>query len=448
MSAFLVSALLVASASAQTFETQVLRDHGPSANRVNLVVLGDGYTAGEMTKLHDDAVAVLDALFAIEPYADYQRYFRATLVYVVSNESGADHPEGPTPTFRDTAFGAYYECAPGVTDVLCADTGAALNVATAHVPEFHLVVLVVNDDAAGGSGGSVLVTSRNVTGHPLLPARLAHELGHGLGSLADEYQTPYPSYPPCSSLADCPEPNVTLRTSLASIKWNHWMDEVVPLPTPAVAQYADVIGLFEGARYLDADIYRPAMTCRMRDVGAEFCVVCQEALVKAIYERVSPLDAQAPGPSLDLLIGEERTLSVARLRNESATVGVTWRIDGVVQAAATGDELLVRAAELGGGSHTVTAEVRDLTPRVRNDSGGLLGATASWTVGVTGCGDGIVQAGEQCDGDPACSDRCEVVEAPAKGCGCGVGGASPLFGLLALAGLVRGRSRPACASRE
>ncbi|HSI06727.1 MAG TPA: M64 family metallopeptidase [Myxococcota bacterium] len=399
--AFVASLLLAEASLAQA--PDLVRDSGPSANRMDIVVLGDGYTAGEMTKLHDDAVALLDVLFTIEPYADHAPFFNATVVYTVSNEAGADHPEAlPAPIVRDTAFDAYYECAPGQPDLICANVGEVLTAALAAVPTLDVVLLVVNDDAYGGSGGSLLTVSRNVATYPEIGDLMAHELGHILAGLADEYQTPYPSYPPCSAAVDCYEPNVTLRDTLADIKWLHWIDEPVPLPTPVTSPYLDVVGLFEGARYLDSDIYRPAADCAMRTPGSPFCPVCSEALILSFYDKVTPIDAQSPEPSFAMVVGDERTLEVAAPQRTSGPLSVTWTIGTDEQAAST-TTLLVRAADLGVGEHTVTARVYDDTAKVRLDPSGALSATAAWAIEITaapGEPDGGPDWGPEPDGGP------------------------------------------------
>jgi hypothetical protein len=41
------------------------------------------------------------------------------------------------------------------------------------------------------------------------------------------------------------------------------------------------IGTFQGAHYSE-DVYRPVMTCLMRNTRAQFCVVCQGAIVQSL----------------------------------------------------------------------------------------------------------------------------------------------------------------------
>ena len=65
--------LLVAVAvRAEPFETIV--NNGSSDNRVDIAVLGDGYTAAELQKYKNDAQSFLQGFLAENPFYEYQRY--------------------------------------------------------------------------------------------------------------------------------------------------------------------------------------------------------------------------------------------------------------------------------------------------------------------------------------------------------------------------------------
>ncbi|GAA3099359.1 hypothetical protein GCM10017687_07830 [Streptomyces echinatus] len=61
---------------------------GPVSGRLDLVVMGDGYTADEQGDFAADAEEKLDAIFAVEPYRSYRGLFNVWLVDTVSAESG------------------------------------------------------------------------------------------------------------------------------------------------------------------------------------------------------------------------------------------------------------------------------------------------------------------------------------------------------------------------
>jgi hypothetical protein len=80
--------------------------NGPPADRVDLVILAEGYTANEAAKFLGDCRHVAGALFASEPFASMRSRFNVRAVHVPSAESGVDEPRKGI--YRDTAFGASF----------------------------------------------------------------------------------------------------------------------------------------------------------------------------------------------------------------------------------------------------------------------------------------------------------------------------------------------------
>ena len=95
-------ALLASASLAEPVETLI--DNGDPADRVDIAILGDGFTAGETGKFRSSAVSVVEGLFRDEPLRSYRSFFNVHIVTVVSAESGADHPERNPPVYKDTAF--------------------------------------------------------------------------------------------------------------------------------------------------------------------------------------------------------------------------------------------------------------------------------------------------------------------------------------------------------
>src|SRR5260370_791574 len=106
--------LFTASAAAEPFETII--SNGSSQNRLDIAVLGDGYTAGELQKYKNDVTAFMQGFFAQEPFKEYQHYFNVHRIDVTSSQSGADHPE--TGTSVNTALDATYNCS-GIQRLIC-----------------------------------------------------------------------------------------------------------------------------------------------------------------------------------------------------------------------------------------------------------------------------------------------------------------------------------------
>ena len=83
-----------------------LRTNGPTANRLNLVFLAEGYTNGQTAKFTNDARTVLQRLLLTPPYREYTNYLNAFAIFVASAETGSDHPS--TGVFRNTYFNSTY----------------------------------------------------------------------------------------------------------------------------------------------------------------------------------------------------------------------------------------------------------------------------------------------------------------------------------------------------
>jgi hypothetical protein len=163
-----------------------IRANGDSANRVDIVILGDGYTASEMAKYASDVEVFVQGMFLQDPLREYQRYFNVHRIDVTSSESGADHPEQIPAVFRDTALDATYNCA-AIFRLICVSIPKVNAVLSASIaPDMRdVIVVVVNDTEYGGSGGVIAVASI----HPAVVELVLHELGHSFGLLADEYST-------------------------------------------------------------------------------------------------------------------------------------------------------------------------------------------------------------------------------------------------------------------
>ena len=199
----LVLAVFAHGRAARAFEVETLRESGPADTRFNFAVMGDGYRAQDQAKLKTDAQNIIDYLFEVSPLKQYAQFFNVRLIHVISNEAGADN--GSAGGQRDTALNSYFNCG-GIDRLLCVDEGAAQSIAAEDMPEFNFILVIVNDTKYGGSGGTVCASSSNEQSFEVV----AHEVGHSLARLADEY-----SYDggigPCNQQQDCSEANATVR---------------------------------------------------------------------------------------------------------------------------------------------------------------------------------------------------------------------------------------------
>ena len=307
-----------------------LRDSGPPAAKVDLLLLGDGYTAGERVKCEADLARLAGLLFEVEPYRARAGDFNVRGLCPAAAESGISRPSEDV--HRRSPAGATYDAFRSERYVLSFDNRAWRDLA-AQAP-YEFLVLVVNARTYGGGGihGQFATVAADSAWAGYL---LVHEFGHHFAALADEYYTSDVAYQPAAERVEPWEPNVTALADVARLKWRDLVRPGTPLPTPwgkeafearareiqaerrriraerrgedemdrlferqraeeerllGAEPHAGAVGAFEGANYEARGYFRPQADCVMftRD-RVPFCAVCRRAI-----ERV--IDQYAAGP--------------------------------------------------------------------------------------------------------------------------------------------------------
>lgn len=272
-----------------------LRAAGPAGNKRNLAILGDGFAPGDQATYNNWVqTAVLDGVFGRDYFledASAWNIFRVNLESVDSGISTRVYNEMGTPadgsddtittdTTLDTALGMIHS---GSWAHCWMEYGAGTEAAIQDaldtwVPDSQLVLIVLNTMSGGGCGGGGRAHVTLGSGW----AVIAHEFGHGLGGLADEYcvDGAYTAGEPGAV-------NLTIDTNAATTKWGRFIAPATPAPT-GVGNCADYnqgtkpawwnddrdVGLFEGGGTRQTGIYRPVVNCRMRSNAPPFCPVC------------------------------------------------------------------------------------------------------------------------------------------------------------------------------
>jgi hypothetical protein len=369
-------------ALAQASITQLLVT-GADDDRIVVVFLSEGYTQSQLPKFQTDATKALAKFLGTVPYNEYSSFFNAYAISVASEDSGADHPLSADyrNTFFSSTFYSYQierllTIPPNDLDgAWMHGEGRVDSLLQLLKPTYDIVIVVVNDGEYGGSGGSIAVIST----HSASADVAVHELGHSFAYLGDEYSDPYPGYP------DIEEPNTTRTTIRSDIKWNKWILDTTPLPTPDSSGYSSLVGLFEGAHYHATGWYRPKHTCTMRSLGVPFCEVCREQLVLSIYRYLRPVESFSPeGTAISLGGADSVLLEVSPLVPATHSISLQWSTDGQRLQGERGTTLLLRGTSLGNGDHSIRVDAVDSTTYVRSDPMELLRDSVVWSTHVSG----------------------------------------------------------------
>ncbi|MSP82486.1 MAG: hypothetical protein EXQ94_06025 [Alphaproteobacteria bacterium] len=88
---------------------------GPPRNRVDLIILGDGYTSTEMAKFATDANDLVAYFFSQQPFKTYRKYFNVVRIETPSVVSGTGFE-----TAKNTVYRSFLNCF-AIPRLLCAD---------------------------------------------------------------------------------------------------------------------------------------------------------------------------------------------------------------------------------------------------------------------------------------------------------------------------------------
>ena len=311
---------------------------GPAREKVDLVIVADGYTAADEALLQKDLNSSMENLFAYEPFRSIRDRFNVYGIFRPSLESGPDEPRKGV--YRNTSAGSSFN-ALGLARYMLTEENRALYDLVSAVPCDALVVMV-NSDRYGGGGiynSFCSFTARNQRSRYLF----IHEFGHSFAGLADEYYTSAVAYNEFYPQGVEPlEPNITALLEPNSLKWRQFLSPGIKIPTPwekeaydslatrynkkrqelsaqlselksgeasrrqieglekriaglgreqsregdnllTQAKLINKVGAFEGAGYAAKGLYRPMLNCIMfTSSTAHFCRVCNDHILKVV----------------------------------------------------------------------------------------------------------------------------------------------------------------------
>lgn len=158
-------------------EIRTLISSGPSSNRIDIVFMGDGYTAKDRDRFFNDINRLVDDMFLGPTFKSYLPAFNVHAVFRPSDESGIgkDIP-------GKTAYGLYRE-GDTLRAIFPGDT-AALRDSCEQAPDCDYPVVIANDPWYGGLGGEFAISTSSISSGSVV---LRHELGHNFGRVGEEY---------------------------------------------------------------------------------------------------------------------------------------------------------------------------------------------------------------------------------------------------------------------
>lgn len=359
---------------------------GSTDDRLDVVIIGDGYTADQQDDFHADATAKWADITAMEPYRSYQNLFNVWTVDAVSNQSGISGDPGAD-TVRDTALSSYFWCA-DTERLVCTDIDKVASYA-AEAPAADLVVVIANSTKYGGAGYSGLQAegypfngvSTLSSDHSSSSMIAAHEIGHSVGLLEDEYT--YPSYGTWTG-GETDGPNSTTYTPAQLVekraKWYRWLGQSDPT--------GSTVGTYEGSAYYPYGLYRPTSTSIMRELSStDFNLPGREAMIAGFYRAGNALSTTLD-TNTAIKHGKRIPVTLAVGTTGLARPELRWYVDGVEKVHARG-RTAVTPHSLGvradGRRHTVTAEAVDRTDAIRDPAVRALATDRlTWSVQATG----------------------------------------------------------------
>lgn len=243
-------------------EPVTIRAANTCEGTVGVLFVPEGYTRSEFGEFHAQVESMVTSMMSDYPdMAELARHFAFHYLDIASNQSGISEPGA----IKDTAFGLEYEANASdpanrmVNLTARRTTAASIAVLRGRTQTRSEILVIVPNITQGRSNASPNTREIRLVPNASAAVTLAHEIGHALPWLADEYVDPQnPQW--CDLATAGARPNTT--KDAANPKWSSFF-------TGAPV---------EGAEYCNAGVFRPAEQCLMKDYTTNrFCPVCRKA---------------------------------------------------------------------------------------------------------------------------------------------------------------------------
>ena len=275
-------------------QSETIIDAGGNDPKMIIAVMGDGFAEGDMNeykKLVNDQVLAAFNLDALGQHHDKIRMIRIDVVSPVSGVTTRDYDEaGTTGTsvddkllsenFRYSRLGIIFT---GIwSHCWFEEFSYRMPRITSIQKQFapdatHVIVMVNNSDYGGCSGGAIAEFTKGSGKYVI-----AHEMGHQLFGLGDEYHEDEQAFTAVQFVANLSE----TPTSWDKLKWKGLVADTTALPTlenmlPGGWNKQTDVGAFEGGgANFSTGVFRPVLECRMNQNDPPWCPVCANQINK------------------------------------------------------------------------------------------------------------------------------------------------------------------------
>ena len=233
-------------------------NNGSVENKVDILILGDGYRKKDVKQFKKDAKHLIGVMFNTEPFKTRKADFNVWAINVFSDETGISNPRQAI--WKKSALDLRFNSFDSDRYVLTfADKN--LREITAQAP-YDAIIIIFNDPKYGG-GGIYNLYSTVSSLSSQADYVFVHEFGHSFASLADEYYTSNVAYQISLPEYEPNSPNVTALFDPENLKWKHLADEGTPIPTPWGQAAYDSIAV------VDQQTRRPVIADGVSDAQTE-----------------------------------------------------------------------------------------------------------------------------------------------------------------------------------
>jgi hypothetical protein len=218
---------------------------------------------------------------------EHRTSFNAYVLFEPSEQSGFDvtTESGQVAVERATNYDANLVFPRSIMEV---NRQAAMDRALLAMPDVDMVVVLVNQNVFTLARGNVTLGQPGVMVWPsgsqypsVIDTGPAHEMGHYVAALCDEYS----EFSGVSPLHGNPSngcPNTSYLNDPNQVPWSNW---ILPGAGSPTRNMDGSVGVYEGANYYEGGAYRPSFDSLMRGLYPLFNAPSRAALETAVHAR-------------------------------------------------------------------------------------------------------------------------------------------------------------------